>query len=132
MVKGVGQQRVGELPKELRPVHRERSRVQGCPPEREDRSRSPSRGANHHAAPGIHRPADPPGHQAGSRPHEPRDREAVKVANTKETNMNSFSFSFFKSGAFWSSVVLVLSAVFTSLATQYPAATWIGIVVTLL
>ena len=46
--------------------------------------------------------------------------------------MNSFSFSFFKSGAFWSSVVLVLSAVFTSLATQYPAATWIGIVVTLL
>lgn len=46
--------------------------------------------------------------------------------------MDTFSFSFIKSGAFWSSVVLVLSAVFTSLEAQYPNVLWIGSAVSVL
>lgn len=42
------------------------------------------------------------------------------------------NFSFFKSGTFWSSVVLVLSAIFTSLASQYPTVFWFGSIVSLL
>jgi hypothetical protein len=48
------------------------------------------------------------------------------------TIMESFNFSFLSSGVFWSTVVTVLSAVFTTLAAQYPTAVWIGIVVTVL
>jgi hypothetical protein len=40
--------------------------------------------------------------------------------------MTNFNFSFFKSPTFWSSVVLVLSAVFTSLYAQFPNVAWIG------
>ena len=42
------------------------------------------------------------------------------------------SFNFLKSGTFYSSVVLVLSAVFTSLAAQYPGVVWLGTIVSLL
>lgn len=46
--------------------------------------------------------------------------------------MNNFSFSFLKSGVFWSSAVLTLSALFTSLAAQFPNVLWIGTVVSIL
>ncbi len=46
--------------------------------------------------------------------------------------MNNFNFSFLKSPSFWSSVVLVLSAVFTSLNAQYPNVIWIGSAVSIL
>jgi hypothetical protein len=44
----------------------------------------------------------------------------------------NFNFSFAKSPAFWSSVVLILSAVFTSLEAQYPTALWLGTIVSVL
>ena len=43
-----------------------------------------------------------------------------------------FNFSLLKSGAFWSSVVLGLSAVLTPLAIQYPNMLWVNIAVSVL
>ena len=49
----------------------------------------------------------------------------VALRKTKHS-MSDFNFSFLKSPSFWSNVVLVLSAAFTALSTQYPSDTWIG------
>lgn len=46
--------------------------------------------------------------------------------------MENFNFSFVKSAAFWSKVILVLSAIFTPLYAQFPNVMWIGTVVSLL
>ncbi len=42
------------------------------------------------------------------------------------------NFSFLKSPSTWSEVVLILSAVFTTLNAQYPTTVWIGTVVGIL
>lgn len=56
----------------------------------------------------------------------------LKGRNLTGINMENFNFSFLQSVAFWSKVVLVLSAFFTALYAQFPNVMWIGTIVSLL